>query len=361
MYTKLFVTLFFRQKKFLLLFLFLVSASSYFIVKQVNEVIKKPQEIEIPDIEFLENLQKDAVKTELGQEEIEGFLNGLKEIAGKKTEIYHMITRNLYTFSSPFYQVSFELYGADQEFFYRFENHLASGTIPRHGENEVLVGSNAASFYQLEVGDCMNEKLEMFADTEEKEYLVSGIIDKSDSYFGNEFYVLREDFQKLNQMQAENKILIYVSGKQTYKNIINYIKEQTAENEFGEYIDNYKEKLKRKNQPVKKLRLTLIGSLLLLELVYLYMSKGLDKKAGIIKALGIPDGRVLAICSLFFGGLILLTTAAVFILSLILFDIGQKFLISLLLVIGIVTFLILFLEIAVKYKKISPRESMPAK
>lgn len=361
MHTKLFVILFFDKVRFILLFLFLVSASSYLIVKQIDGLMREPEAIEIPDIEIMSSQEEEYPDTDIIEESLDELVMELNEMADYDTEIYGMTARNLYTFSSPFYYVSFRIYGAEEHFFEQFKNRLVYGTIPCQGRKEVLVGNNAALFYELQVGDIINEKIELDADAEYGEYIVSGILEEKDKYFGNGFYIVKENFQNLNMIPEDNMIMIYVSGKRIYKEITSHIDNIKSKYKIGEYVDNYKEKIKEKNKPVKSIILTFMISFLLLELVYIYISKGMGKKAGIIKALGIPDSRVFIICALGFGVLIILASVIVFVLSLLLFDIKLHTLFFLLLTISIIIFLILFVEVAIMYKRIKPSASMPAK
>lgn len=359
MYKKLFITLFFDKTRFILLFLFLVTASSCLILKQIDGLEVEPEIIEIPDIEIICNQENMDSQKERNEDTkgIDGRLDKLiielNKIVDSNTKVYGIIANNLYTFSSPFYQVSFRIYGVGEDFFNQFKNQLAYGTIPRQGKKEVLVGNNAALFYHLEVGDVINEKIG-------EEYIVSGIL-KENQYFGSNFYILKENTQSFHAMAFDNMIMIYTSSKQDYNKIKNYINKIKSEYGIEKYIDNYRAKTSKKKKPIKDIILTLIESFLILELVYIYISRGIGKKVGIIKALGISDFLVLRVCGLGFGGLILLTSVITFILSLILFDIKLKLLCFLLLTISIVIFLILFLKIAIMYKKIEPSASMPAK
>lgn len=363
MRTKLFVTLFFDKMKFILLFIVLVSASGYFILKQVDGLMIEPRQVEIPDIEIIGgwgNEDTDAEAEEM-RVSIKELAEQLEEISDQGTEIYSMIARDLYTFTSPFYNVTFRIYGSEKNFFERFEGQLAYGTLPHEGKREVLVGNNAASYYHLNVGDVINEKVELDIGTGNEEYIVSGIMEEDDRYFGNGFYLLKENFHSFREIPEDNMVMIYASGKQTYKKIAGSLDKLNAEKAFGTYVDNFKVKASEKNKFAVNIAYASIGSLLVLELVYLYISKGLEKKVGIIKALGIPDSRVLIICCLGFAVLVILTSTIVLIISLIMFDIKMGFLCLLLLAIGTLTFLILFTQIAVMYKKIEPSASMPAK
>lgn len=354
MRTKLFITLFFDKLRFILLFLLLVSTSYYLILTQVDKVVEMPVNMELPDVEI-------RGSTEGGSEDSDRIYQGLgnlgsrlKETADQETIIYTMTTQNLYTFSSPFYQVSFCIYGTEESFWERFQGHVDQGMVPDNNGREVLAGYNAASYYQLEVGDILNEKLEYEFGAEEETYIVSGILGEEDRYYGNGLYVLNEYLPKHLPTPENNMIMIYTSGKQDYQRLSDYMDEIEDEYEIGAYIDNYKEKSRQKKGPINALLMKSMISLLILQLVFVYMTKGMEKKAGLIKALGIPDHLVFKVSALGFGVLILCTTFFAFVFSVILLEIKRALLFRVLPIISVTIFAVLFLEIAVKYKRISP-------
>lgn len=357
---KIFVTLFFDKITFLLLFLFLVSISSYLVLKQVHLWITEPKTIEIPDIEM--TYSQDGEEQEKGSNKtFDETVKELEKLADANTEIYTMQAMDLYTYSTPFYQVTFRIYGTEQAFLQQFENQLAYGTVPIPGRTEVLVGYNAAMFYQFKVGDVINEKLGLDQEAGYEPYVVSGILEERDHYYGNGFYFIKENLQNPGETSEDNIVMIYSSSKKNYLKIVKAIKQRKSEKESISYIDNYRVKSREKNQPLQNMAFTLIVSFLLLQLEYFNISKGLEKKAGIIKALGIPDKCVLMVCGIGFGGLIVLTSLIVFVLSLIEFEMERTRLLFSLSVISLITFFLLFVQVAYQYKRIQPMASMPAK
>lgn len=361
MRAKLFVTLFFDKIEFILLFLLLVSLSGFLAVRQADKLTADTETAEIPDIEIWGSRMEESPEPNEsygGVSELEVELEGISD---RGTRIYGMIARNLYTMSSPFYYVSFHLYGAEGEFLERFQDQLEEGRLPRPGRKEVLVGNNAAAFYHWKVGDAVTKELGFEKKAESDDYTVSGILNEKNGYFGNGVYILKEMLREPDGMPEDNMLMIYVSGKRAYQNVTGCINAVQLEEKISAYTDHYSDKKNIRNKPVKDIMLTLTVSFLLLQLVYFYISKGMDKKAGILKALGVSNSRIIAVCGIGFGGLVTLTTAAVFLLSYILLDIKMRLLLTLLPFIGVITFLILFAEVALRYIRIEPVASMPTK
>lgn len=358
MRTKIFIILFFDKVKFIWFFLFLVTLSGYLIMLQVDGLLLVESDtIEIPDIEIMGNQYSDSD----GLGEFNKLAAQLDEMKNSNTQIYHIFTKNLYTFSSPFYEVSFQSYAVEKAFFKQFANRLEQGTIPKQGKQEVLLGYNAALYYQLEVGDLINEKMPFDIGTDKENYIVSGILGKEYGYFRNGFYLLKENYQVLNRMPKDNMIMIYTSNGKDYKEMTDVIYELKSKDNVLTYVDNYKAKASEKNKPLKDFALVIAECLLFLDLLYLFMSRGLEKKVGIIKALGIPDRKVLIISGTGFAVLIIFALIMIFGLSLTLLNIRSDLLFLLTLAIGIAAFLILFIQITLKYKRITPYVSIQKK
>lgn len=359
MYRKLFTILFFDRVSFIFLFLLLVSTPTYLILKQVSVMTVESPSIDVPDIEITGGIE--------GEKDSEAVYGGIDNLVTQlealhhDTEMYRMVMRNLYTFSSPFYQVSFRIYGTEKQFLNRKKKQLAYGTVPSQGRKEILAGYNAATFYKLEVGDVINEEMGFNLREGQDEYIVSGILSEDDKYFGDGFFLLKEDFPYSETNTQDNVIMIYTSGKQSYKDISDDIDKLKSEFVNEKYVDNYKKNNRGQRQDVKQHLLILGVSFILLELLYLYISKGMEKKAGIVKALGIPDRLILAICSLGFLALTILSSVVALVLSLLFLNIKQELLILLIPAIDFPIFLFLFFKVSFLYKRISPSKSMVAK
>lgn len=360
MRSKLFVTLFFDKARFILLFLLLVSVSGYLLLKQVDSLAAEPETIERPDVEIMGSQTETYPDTSTAYAGIDDFILKLDELTKPDTKIYSMIARDLYTFANPFYQVSFRIYGVETDFFGQFEGELAYGDLPGTDKKEVLAGGNAALYYGLKVGDILNDKIKADIGLGAGDYVVAGILEEKDRYYANGFYVLKDNFQNAGKMPENNMVMIYAPDKQSYKELDDNIDEIKSAYELGAYVDNHNVKNRERNVRIREMLTTFAVSLLILELVYMYISKGMEKKAGIVKALGIPDGRVLAVCGLGFGVLSAAAAVIIYCGAAVMLDIGRERLFRLIPAIGLAAFFILFTEVAVKYKRIKPGASMPA-
>lgn len=354
---KLFVVLIFDKIQYILLFLILVTASGLLILKSFDSEPDLSENTKLPDVVIM-GAGTDRDGNPVIYEGLPKLIDQLSKTADHNTKVHSIIARNLFTFTSPFYHVAFEAYGVDASFFDQFDERSIQGTLPCQGRKEVVAGYNAAVFYQLEVGDIISDGLAV--NDEQEEYIVSGILGEEDRYFGNGFYLLKENFRNTGRMPENNMVMVYTSGKRSYKAITEMIHSFRSEYESGSYVDNYKQNQSEKNRPVRELVLNLAVSFLLLELVYFYISKGMDKKAGILKAMGIPDHRVLTVCAAGFGGLVILSCVCIFLSAIIIYHITFRLLVGLVAVIGLISYLILLLEVVALYKRISPKACMPA-
>lgn len=354
---KMFITLFFDKARFIVLFLILVSASGYLILKQVDSTGTEPEMIELPDVEIMGSQTGEYPDTDISYAGIDDFILKLEGMINADTKIYRVTAKELYSFANPFYQVSFRIYGVEKDFFERFKGRLAVGNLP-HGEmKEVLVGGNAASYYELKVGDVISDKTDIDIGIGEETYVVSGILEEKDRYYGNGFYVSKEHFQNSGSASENNMVMIYASDNQRYKELDDSIDEIKSDYQLGSYTDNHNRKNRERNAKIRNMLMTFAVSFLILELVYMYISKGMEKKVGIIKALGIPDSRMLTISAVGFGVLIVFASAIMSGLAVIMLNIKADQLVKLILEIGVALYFILFAEIIVKYKRIKPGAS----
>lgn len=300
---KIFTAILFHNKKLVLLYFLLLFASIYLILVQMDTYQKMPDTIEIPDIEIIGNTWKNE---EFPYEEYEGIndaLRQLKVINNENIITYTMRAQNIFTFSSPFYHVSYCLYGVEDKFFELLYANVTGGRTPSEEEREVLIGSNAAVHYNLKTGDLIDfallEQTEGFQGS--GKYIVSGILSGEDTYYSNGFYVMEKTLQ-YSQAGAENNMAyLYVSDKRAYKELKEHIMDMKSENVIGDYHDNYKRKGNERRKAFRNIVLTAFISFLVLVSLLLYIIKGMTQRAGILKALGIPDWYVIGIFGTGFG------------------------------------------------------------
>lgn len=342
MRAKMFVILFFEKVRFILLFVILVSASGYFIVQQIDRMVMEPEYIERPDITIMGD-----------------FVTGLDKNAEQDAEVYFIKAKELYSFESPFYAVDFCWYGVEGEFFDQFEGRLAEGRLPKQGRREMLVGGNAAFYYSLKVGDMVNENAEIVGGSGDVLYTISGILKEEDQYFASGLYVWKDEMTGAVCVPQDNMLMVYTPTKQIYRKWDDKIERIKEDGDIDLYVDNYKENSGERRGQKGALLTTLFISFLILELVYMHISKGMEKKAGIVKALGILDWKILMVCGLGLAILVTLTGGIVFMIGAFC-SVRLRVLVVWIPVISIITFGVLFLQIAMKYKRITPSASMPA-
>lgn len=107
-------------------------------------------------------------------------------------------------------------------------------------------------------------------------------------------------------------------------------------------------------QQIEIAALTVIGSFLVLGSLILYIIRGMPKKAGILKALGIADGYVTGTFFIGFGIFILAVCFMAYIAAILTLDLSLSVGLVCIAVIGAVMFIITNVSFWIAYKKITP-------
>lgn len=315
MYKKIFINVLFEKKKFLIMFMLIFSFLLFFIGVQTMVQFSETNKVAIPNLEVLGKLDDDGLLRFKGYNDMDGVTAKLKELCGDEAKVYEVTSRNLLVMNNLFNKVSYQVYGVNNAFFKeQLEEHLKEGKLPEAGKKEAVLGSLAAKRYDVKVGDKINAPITLnkkSLKTDYMQYTVSGILADNEEYFWGNVFISKEEFEKNNEKSPENKILIYYTSKNSEKKVFNAYDQIKNQFSVGSTVSNNKEKNEAANSIIWNLVVILGVSLIIMLLLLSYLMKGITKKLGLLKALGLSDKYIVKnfVGGLFISSLISLASA----------------------------------------------------
>ena len=204
--------------------------------------------------------------------------------------------------------LKYSCYSFDHSFFTnKISDSLATGSIPQKGKKEAVLGPNLAKELNLKVGDVISNRPQKIGTTDAafvpldfgrpdvtEEYKVSGILNPTSDIF--DFSVLVDSSTVANT--DANQIWIYLpnsKSKKVYENLsispLHYGVSQIEDI----YIANHKTFRKRAFNTAYILILISLMDFFLIS----YVFKGVGRKLGVLKAIGISEKYIIQ--SYYFG------------------------------------------------------------
>ena len=385
MHKKLFINVFFEKRKVLVGFIVIFTLLLLYFGIQLIFFGQQSAQVAIPDFQISGGLGDDGVYYYRMYNDMDGLSDDVKKLVGNDMRIYGVTARNLLTMedAKTFQKIYYLVYGVEDSFFNtEFGNCLKAGSLPRPGEKEALIGSYAARHFKIDVGDRIDIPITLYKEiieNDSRQYVVSGVLNDNVEYFKGGIFISKDTFEKDNNTAVQENFLISYfkdsKSKKTYERIAGDLMNLHDQYKFGLIKVNYEEKYNAKNNLLIAIVSVLFTSLVILFLLISYLMKGITKKIGLLKALGISDR---CITKTFVGGLglsILLSTVIAVIginiaksllnriVSNFLGYQVEQFFVSpymylLLLALGFVLFIMVYAMIKFTSSRIAPRDAM---
>jgi len=234
-------------------------------------------------------------------------------------------------------RIMYNLRGIEEEFLEdKLKDLIVKGRLAKSNEQEVIIGKYLSSSLDLKVGDVIGNRQftigglsgvsipitlnNRIDDDAFKDYRVVGILDE-DVAFLNYSIILPYKAEDSNIVANSNIIYFNNSkGIDIYKKFIEKLDSGEINIKIGSVKENY---VSKKNANFQMILNSFMGVLIGLVFVYLmvsYLMKGIGKKLGILKALGIEDRTIIKI---FIGGFGLIELVA-FSMNLIVLNIVSR-------------------------------------
>ena len=293
---KVFTNIIFEKKKYLILYIELVLCFVAYICIQSILLEHQYEESIHPDVELSGDLHTPGVfdytmYCPLGQ-----LTDQVKDSLGSDIKVQGVVIRNLLTIGRGIYNAEYRVWGMNDCDIDGLKGYVRDGRLPQK-ENEVLLGSYAARYYHLKIGDTVPFSLSLDEnDTENggKNYVVVGILRDNLKYFKGSFIVSKESFAKTHQCPEDNFIMIYVKNDAQYKKVESALSDiETKSNVSFNTSVSYTYKGSSNNM-FSTNKFTLIAiSIIVMILMSVYVLRGITKKIGLLKALGLSDAYLL--------------------------------------------------------------------
>ena len=162
---------------------------------------------------------------------------------------------------------------------------LCEGRLPEQ-DNEIVVGNYFIKFFKLKVGDNMYIDNQINEIEDYREFKIVGVI-KNPTFQFSIIKIFQEDYQP-------NKILIYFNNgtksMDKFEVIKANIERELPSNNFGPYSTQYDEM--ENVIIIVSFVVHIVIYLIIALLIILYITKGMKKNIGILKALGIKDRNI---------------------------------------------------------------------
>lgn len=319
MYKKIFIKEFMGNKKNLIMLFIIMSA--IFTIVGVQIVFLNASKITLiyPDVEIkgASSGVDGSIPYSLYRPIDELYDKWSETIEQEDISSYKSIRRSIISIESglSMNKVMYTVEGLEEDYINsELNNYVTEGRLPQINKNEVLIGSHIKHAFQFEVGDMIGKHIYKLASIdgvglpisleesveELYEYKITGILDDTIDYFQDSIIVP----YNFEGGIKPNVMFLYFNSKQAgeiYKNSVQELRENNALNQMGSVSEHFHTKQSMIKQIINNLGTLITSALIIIYLVISYLVKGLSKKIGILKALGMKDKVIIKI---FLGGLL---------------------------------------------------------
>lgn len=309
---KIFVNIFFEKRNMLVLYVVIVTMFTIFLGVQSIFIGKQVEETLYPDIIVNGAMDENGVMRYKLYNDIGNVPEEIEKKLGEQVNVQSAVVRNLLTVSDNFNNVEYRVYGMEDQDIKKLDKYIKSGRAPKSGEKEVLIGSYAARYYGFAIGDKLSMGITLDKDnmdSPEGEYTVSGILSDNIDYFKGSIIISKDSWCQENGQVEDNIMLFYLDSDQDYKNtvdVINNLDDKAAST--LNILNNYAGTSETKKSLTSSIVVICIVSMVVIILLFFFLMRGMVKKIGLLKALGLPEKNITKIFS---GGLVLITIIAV--------------------------------------------------
>lgn len=309
---KVFINIFFEKKTMLAVYVSIITIFTVFLGIQSILLGKQFQETLCPDIVLNGAMDEDGVMRYKLYQDIGSVPDTLEGDLKGKVKVQPVIIRNLLTASNDLNRVEYRVYGMHDNDISELSRYLKKGKLPASGKNEILIGSYASRFYKAGVGDTLNLPVTLGKDNsscEDGVYTVSGVLSDNVDFFKGAIILSKETWCNANSDIQDNAVFMYVADEKAYKaatEAINSLEDEAASS--ISVSNNYFGNSSAKKSFSQSLSVICVVSLIVIVLLFFFLMRGMSKKIGLLKALGLPEKSITRI---FCGGLFIITVIAV--------------------------------------------------
>ncbi len=310
MYKRLFINVFFEKKKVLLFFFVILMVVFTYVGVKVVLVDNSLSKVASPDIVVYGALDNNIMGFKY-YNPIGGMSDEFKSTDEKdELKVYGMVSRNIQYVQDvqTLREINYTICGVEETFLENeIKKHVKNGRLPKDGEKEAIIGGSAARFYDVAIGDKLNipvTLVEDFSGEDILQYTVVGILDDRVDYFTGTTFISKETFETINNAGIpENMMMVYFKGllgQAEYQSIIEKLNDISPKYQMGGMNTNYYIKYNAMRNSIIDIIVFLVSGVFIIFLLVLYLMKGITKKVGLLKALGLLDKYML---KAFAGGL----------------------------------------------------------
>lgn len=304
MFRKLLTNVFFEKKRILFAIIIITTILLTYVGIQVAYYSNRGSTLATPDFEVY---GKGDIYGSRGYElfgDVSTLSEETKNVLGDDIKVYGMVVRNIETKSKNgfFERISYWVYGVEDSFLEDvIKKQLKEGKMLSSGKDEVVIGAYAANYFKLKVGDKINIPITLGKDMDMKDkgkYIVTGIINENADFFKSGIFMSKNTFDTDKGKTNENAIVGYFKGNKAvekYKNNYNGLSKLFSKHNIGSINENFRNKLDVKRNIVINISFVCLISIVILFLLVSYFMKGIKKKIGLLKALGISDRYILKV------------------------------------------------------------------
>lgn len=311
---KIFINIFFEKKNILLVYISVITLFTIFLGIQTIFFGNQLEQSIYPDMELYGAPDEDGVMRYKLYNDIGDVPDKLEKELESGVRFQNVILRNLLTVSDNFNIVEYRVCGMDNQDIKLLEKNIKSGQIPKTGEKGVLLGSYAARYFNVDVGDKMEIKISLDKDNmgaPEGEYYVSGILNDNMQFYKGSIIVSKETWSMEHQEVKDNMLYLYIDNDEAYKNVVETINRlDEPDTAFINIMNNYDSAATARNSIISNILVICVISLIVIVLLFFFLMRGMVKKIGLLKALGLPEKIIIKI---FCGGLLMITISAILI------------------------------------------------
>lgn len=305
---KLFNGILFSKKRILYIYIivlvFLLTFLNFMFISSYNNM----QQADIPDIVVKGKMDDDGELKYKYYNDIPDLAYTLKNKLDGNIEIYSVIARSMMTDRDPLTNnfIEYTIYGVSNDFLNNVLNkNIQNGSTIKNGNHQILMGSYAKNFYDLEIGDVVNQPITLKKDWLQEDiglYKLSGELSNQLSYFKGGIFLSRESFEEKYGELDDNLIFIYVDDKESYEKTLDLLHTiKMTDPSIGTINMNYYEKHSIIKNTVFNCAFLGVLSIIIILLIVSYLMKGSAKKIGILKALGMSNRIFIAVLN---GGML---------------------------------------------------------
>ncbi|TGY89430.1 ABC transporter permease [Petralouisia muris] len=306
---KVFRSILFSKKGTLYVYIMVLAFFMTFINFKFIASFNSMQQSDIPDIVVKGKMDEDGELKYKYYNDMPDVSSQLRNQLNEDVKIYPVTARSMMTDRDPLTNATIEytVYGVSNEFLDDVINkNIQNGNKIETGSHEILMGSYAKNFYELEIGDVVNHPVTLKKDWMEDDiglYKLSGVLSNQLSYFKGGIFLSREKFEKDYGKINDNMIFIYLDDKESFEETLSLLQSLRMSNpSIGTISMNYYEKHGIMQNTILSCSFWGIMSLIVILLLVSYLMKGTSRKIGILKALGISNKIMV---SVFNGGMMI--------------------------------------------------------